>query len=55
MPRAQGHEDLTQSYDEKQEAFGKPSKSNTYNLGKSSSQGPGEEEETARKDKGQNG
>lgn len=44
MPRAQGCEDLPQSYSQKQEAFGKSSNSNTHNLGKLFSQGPGEEE-----------
>lgn len=42
---------LTQSYDQKQEAFGKSSKSNTYNLGKSFSQGPGEEDKRPRRTK----
>jgi hypothetical protein len=56
LPRAQSYEDLTQSYNEKQEAFGKSSKSNTwdnqsikYNRGKSFSQGSGEEEQQPRR------
>lgn len=55
MPGAQGCEDLTQSYDQKQEAFGKSSNSNTYNLGKSFSQGPGEEEKQPRRIKARTG